>query len=198
MVKLLWLYWCVKLATATKTVTLCCFFRTEIHCLDAFDYEKVLKDWQDVILINTQAQEPGVRTPFGLGFVFEQMSILLLPIAKRLTSPKDLLVGSRAYEGKKTSVEARMSISAEEKEMLLYMAEVYSGAVMKAEAENPAISSVDVQNKMTGVINKMTDVNHTWTPFPDKRHEDMEVTLNIPMSGGTRQGQGMSISFNLT
>ena len=82
--------------------------------------------------------------------------------------------------------------------MLLYMAEVYSGAVMKAEAENPAISIVDVQNKMKGVINNMTKVNHTWTPAPEKRHEDMEVTLNIPMSGGTRQGQGMSISFNLT
>ena len=70
-----------------------------------------MKDWQDVILINTQAQEEGMKSPFGLGFVFEQMFILLLPIAKRLASPKDLLVGSRAYEGKKTSEEARMSIN---------------------------------------------------------------------------------------
>ena len=126
------------------------------------------------------------------------MFILLLPFAKCLASPKDLLVGSRAYKGTNTSVEARMFISTEAREMLLYMAEVYSGAVMKAEAENPAISSRDVQNKMEGVVNKMTDVNHNWTPAPDKRHEDKEVTLNIPMSRGTRQGQGMSISFNLT
>ena len=166
--------------------------------VDAFDHEKFLEDWQDIILINTDAQEAGMKSPFGLGFVFEQMFILLLPIAKPLASPKDLLVGSRAYEGQKTSVEARMSISAEAREMLLYMAEVYSGAVMKAEAENPAISSEDVKNMMTGVVDKMTDVNHTWTPMPGKRHEDKEITLNISMSGGTRQGQGMSISFNLT
>ena len=138
-----------------------------------------------------------MKSAFGLRFVFEQMFILLLPIAKRLASPKELLVGSRAYEGRKTSVEARMSISAEEKEMLLYMAEVYSGAVMEAEAENPDVSSKDLQSMLTKVINKMTDKTHSWTPV-NQQHKDREVTLNIPMSGGTRQGQGMSISFNLS
>ena len=76
------------------------------------------------------------------------------------------------------------------------MAEIYWGAVKKAEADTPGISLGEVHNKIQDVVDKVVDSEIPWQDSTDS-HSDRDVTLNIPMSGGCRQGNGISFSFNL-
>ena len=166
---------------------------------DSFNSDEVLNDWNDIVLLHTDAIESNIqKTPIGLGFVIDSIFVVLLPITRALAVPNgNYLVGSREYKGKKTSIELRKKRNPQLEKMLYNMAEVYNGAVAGMEEERPKISLKEVQDNICKVVDKVVDEKKTWTDAKSDLHESRDVTIKIPMHGGDREGRAMNISFDL-
>ena len=122
---------------------------------------------------------------------------VLLPIRRSLALDGSYLVGSKEYQGKKTSVELRKRTNPQVLKMLNNMAEVYRSAVARIEEEKPNISRAKAQNNIEKEVDKVEDKQKTWTPTTSETHESRDVTIRVPMHGGNREGYAMNISFNL-
>ena len=168
-----------------------------VFFVDSFNSEEVLNDWHKIVLLNTDAKESIInKSPIGLGFVIDSFFVVLLPIRRSLVLDDSYIVGSKQYNGKKTSVELRKKHDPLLLRMLNNMAEIYSGALARMEGEKPNISLAEVQYNIQEEVNKIEDKQKTWTSSSDT-HESRDVTIRVPMHGSNREGYAMNISFNL-
>ena len=169
-----------------------------VFFVDSLDSEEVVNDWHNIVLLHTDAVKSSIqKTSIGLGFVIDSSFAVLLPIRRSLALDGSYLVGSKEYQGKKTSVELRKRTNPQVLKMLNNMAEVYRSAVARIEEEKPNISRAEAQNNIEKEVDKVEDKQKTWTPTTTETHESRDVTLRVPMHGGNREGYAMNISFNL-
>merc|ERR1711971_64363 len=169
--------------------------------VDSFNSDEVLRDWEDIVLLQTDAIESKIqKTPRGLGFVIDSIFVALLPIPRALAAfdCAKYLVSSREYRGKKTSIELRKKRNPQLEKMLDNMAEVYNSAVGRMEEEKSNISLNEVQKGIYKAVDKVVNKDQNWKDAdPSETHESRDVTIKIPMHGGDREGRAMNISFDL-